>query len=370
MSSLESPRRWFHLTPGRVILVLPAVVGLLWLSERFHWFAFNEKKGWTVLIALASVAAALLLMFVWFIAAVLFRRRFQFSIGSLLLLAIYVAMPCSWLATEMKKAKMQREVVEAIEKVKGWESYDWEADVSRVEPPQPRWLRHLLGDDFFTNVEGVGFATSPFDGVGANITDAVVERLEALPEVEELLLDDTGVTDAGLKHIRGMSHLRLLLLDGTHVTDMGLKYLEGLPQLELLSLSGGSVTDAGLEHVKGLIQLRSLYLSETRVTGRGLKCLQGLPQLQELLLDGTQVGDAGLEHLKGLVELNRLWLDHTNVSDAGLEHLRGLTQLRELKLADSHVTGKGAERLQEALPDCTIDQGGWKGGHNPGAGVF
>ena len=48
----------------------------LWSSEHFRWFAFNEHKGWTVLIAVASVGVFLLLMFLWFLAALLFRLRF------------------------------------------------------------------------------------------------------------------------------------------------------------------------------------------------------------------------------------------------------------------------------------------------------
>ncbi len=201
MSSLKFPRRWFHLTPGRAIFVLPAVVGLLWLSERFHWFAFNERKGWTVLIALASVAAALLLMLVWLAVAVVFRRRFQFSIGSLLLLTVFVALPCSWLATEMQAAKRQREAVAAIKGLKGSVGYDWEGGVSRVEPPQPRWLRHLLGDDFFATVNFVSFE-GPDEAAEAKITDAVMERLEALPQVETLLLDGTGSRTPGWNTLR------------------------------------------------------------------------------------------------------------------------------------------------------------------------
>jgi hypothetical protein len=40
--TLKPTRRRFHLTPDRLVLILPAVEGLLWLSERFRWFAFNE----------------------------------------------------------------------------------------------------------------------------------------------------------------------------------------------------------------------------------------------------------------------------------------------------------------------------------------
>jgi hypothetical protein len=36
--------RWFRLTPDRLVIALLAVEGLLWLSERFQWFAFNENS--------------------------------------------------------------------------------------------------------------------------------------------------------------------------------------------------------------------------------------------------------------------------------------------------------------------------------------
>ena len=67
-----------------------------------------------MLIAVAAVGVVLLGMFLWFGVAVVFRRRFQFSIRSLLILVIVVAVPCSWLAVEMKKARKQHESVEAI----------------------------------------------------------------------------------------------------------------------------------------------------------------------------------------------------------------------------------------------------------------
>jgi len=54
-----------------------------------------------VLIAVASVALMILAMFVWFGVAVVFGRQFQFSIRSLPVLTVAVALPCSWLAMKM-----------------------------------------------------------------------------------------------------------------------------------------------------------------------------------------------------------------------------------------------------------------------------
>ena len=90
--------RWYCLTPDRLILVLLVVEGLLWLSERLGWPVWH--KGYAVLTAVAAVGVALVLMLLWFAVALVFRWRFQFSIRSLLVLAVVVAIPCSWMAVE------------------------------------------------------------------------------------------------------------------------------------------------------------------------------------------------------------------------------------------------------------------------------
>ena len=41
-------------------------------------------------------------MLAWFSAGLVFRRRFQFSVRSLLVLVVVVAVPCSWMAVEIR----------------------------------------------------------------------------------------------------------------------------------------------------------------------------------------------------------------------------------------------------------------------------
>jgi hypothetical protein len=84
---------WFCPTPAWLVLGSLAMTGLLFLSERYRWFWFNEQKGWTVLIAVAEVGVVMLAMPFWFVIALLFRRRFQFSIRSLLLLVVALLSP-------------------------------------------------------------------------------------------------------------------------------------------------------------------------------------------------------------------------------------------------------------------------------------
>jgi hypothetical protein len=190
------PRR-YRLTPDRCVLGLLGLEALLLLSQWFRWFPFNEHKGWTVLICLATVGAALLLMSVWFLAALVFRLRFQFSILSLLLLVVVVAVPCKWLATELNKAREQKAEVEEIRKLGGGVAYDYQAgpQTATKKLPAPAWLCRLLGDDPFANVMMA-------------------------------FLADSTISDIGLEHLKGLTQLHGLYLGGTKVTGKGVKRLQ------------------------------------------------------------------------------------------------------------------------------------------------
>ena len=313
------PRR-FRLTPGRLVVALLALEGFLLLSERFQWFAFDRHKGWTMLICLAAVGAAFLLMLLWFVAALVFRRRFQFSIRSLLLLVVVVAIPCSWLATEMNKARKQREAVEEVLKVRGEVWYDYQLDPSGcwipgATPPGPPWLHALLGDDPLVDVTQVALFES-------EINDAWPEHLKPLTKLVSLRLYRVPITDAGLAHLKWLPNLRCLDIGVTKVTDAGLKHLEALPNLESLKLEETNVTDAGLKHLKGLLKLKSLCLSRTRVTGVGLEDLAVLPDLRELDLGGAPVTNAGLARLKELRRLDNLHIGGPWLTDEGLADRR------------------------------------------------
>ncbi len=322
--------RWrFRITPDRCVVALLALEAFLLLSGWFRWFPFNQHKGWTVLITVVGVGVALLLMFSWFLAALVsrlrfrlgilallllavvvaglwflfnehkgstvliavvsvdvacmvmflgflaalaFRWQFQFSLLSLLLLVVVVAVPCSWLAPELERARKQRGAAEAIEKAGGTVSYDYQLDSSGFQngsaaPPEPAWLRELLGDDLFVNVVRGDIRAS-------EVNDGRLQHLNALPQLQVLWLFGTGVTDAGLKHLEGLTKLQWLRLDRTNVTDAGLQHLKGLTQLQQLEISSDNIGDAGLQHLRGLTQLQTLDLRGTNVTDAGVKKLQ------------------------------------------------------------------------------------------------
>ena len=217
----DAPKpRWYRLSPDRFVIGLLAVECLLWLSERFQWFGFNHHKGWAVLLAVGMIVATAFLMVYWVVIAVNFRWRFQFSIRSLLILTVAVAVPCSWLGVEMNAAREQKAAVEAIRKV-GWGCYyEWEAG-EEIDALAPAWLRNRMGTDFFAWPVWI-FNRSTKD------TNAALEQMKDMTHIRWLDLGCSYISDDKLEQFTRMSQLEKLELNCTNVTDTGLKTLRML----------------------------------------------------------------------------------------------------------------------------------------------
>ena len=289
-------RRWFQLTPDRVVALLLALEVFLFLSERFEWFTMSQHKGYAVVVASATICLVALLVFLWFLAALVFRWWFQFSIRSLLLLPVVVAIVCSWLAVERRRAEEQREAVAAIRALHAEVTYDYVARASPTAnmppvPPGPAWARRLLGEDFFADVVGID---------------------DSLWEMSQVrLLIGRGwsrITDEWLEPIGRLAGIEVLDLRGSRVTDAGLKKLEGLTRLRELNLGQTGISDAGLGAIGKLGRLEVLNFGFTQVTDDGLGGLAGLARLRELRLDGNLVTDVGLKHIRKLGRLGALGL--------------------------------------------------------------
>ena len=107
----KSQRRWFHLTPERLLLALLPIWGVLFLAEHLRWL----PKGYPVLLAVTSMVVILVLLVLWLAVALMFRRRFQYSLRSLLLVMLLASFGMSWAAVELRAVRRQKEAVDAVE---------------------------------------------------------------------------------------------------------------------------------------------------------------------------------------------------------------------------------------------------------------
>lgn len=344
------------------VLVMQVV---LFFSDRYDWFWFNEFKGYSALITVAATAIALLLISAIVLASGFTKARTQFSLATLLLVIPVVAIPCGWFANEIGEARRYRSLF-ASGRVHAGYAQDY------VDRPLVRWLERRLGEEYFRDVTSVFFDEPD---------PAVLKELARLGQLEYLKLAGDQFTDDDLAYVAQCSRLKSLYIAKTPITDAGMKHLRRLRELEHVDLSGTKITDSGLAELKDSTELRELNLNETRITGAGLEHLQGLTHLVALNLNRTKVDDSGLAQIKGLTQLRYLCLNETPVSDAGLIHLRGLpltdlflsstqignsglayladlTELTNLQLSKTKVTDAGLENLMglKNLQYLVIDQ--------------
>lgn len=193
--------------------------------------------------------------------------------------------------------------------------------------------------------------------------------LAAMPQIEELYLTHTPCTDRIFDHVAGMENLTHLGLYGTKVTDSGLAKLAELKSLRDLAVGDAEVTAAGLSALRDLPNLENVELSceeiddrtlgelakikglkgldlcDSLISNKGLHHLRELARLESLSLRNTEIDNAGLAHLRDLTTLKHLDISRTDVTDAGLAHLAKLAHLEELLIEHSQVGGEGLQYL-------------------------
>jgi len=221
-------------------------------------------------------------------------RWFQYSLRKLLLFVLGSSIACSWLALNSESASTQRKAVSTIERSGGWVRYDYEYDgagdlVPGAGPRHSAWLRELLGDDFFATV--IEAAVYNDDGL---------KSVTELPRIRRLQIGKSPYCRADFGHVEDVRRHTMdaaepkqraqLLLRSTVITEAALEHIQGLPQLQDLAIFDVPLTNAGLEYLKTLRQLRrlrlpprhgKLNLERAAITTEGVRNLeQALPNCE------------------------------------------------------------------------------------------
>jgi Leucine-rich repeat (LRR) protein len=134
------------------------------------------------------------------------------------------------------------------------------------------------------------------DGKGGRPTKAA--------DIASLSLSNTPMTDAGLEHLKGLTNLEKLYLYNSRMTGKGLAHLEKLARLRYLYLNTKQITD---EVLGGLARANKLHALTGASAAKGERPAKDA-EIVSLSLSQAPVTDAGLEHLKGLTNLEKLYL--------------------------------------------------------------
>ena len=140
-----------------------------------------------------------------------------------------VTLLCVWLGVVCNRANRQRQAVEAITKAGGEVLYDYQTGedglpANRDAPqPGPKWLRDLIGIDYFATAAGVSI------NVQTGASDKMFEAVEQLPHLKRI--DLVGITFPGatIGCLRNATQLHGLAIYNCEMADADWKVLDACP---------------------------------------------------------------------------------------------------------------------------------------------
>lgn len=177
----------------------------------------------------------------------------------------------------------------------------------------------------------------------------------------------TRVSDSGLRHLRKFSKLTDLGLRLTDVSDEGLAFLEKRHVGAGIDIGNTRVTSQGIARLRqvrpdlrinattddfSLRRLSSQFRPQLTVVSQPVGWR---PVTLRMHAAGSGVTDSGVASLRGMTNIEEIDLTDTRVTDGAINILATLSGLKKVVLKGTNVSNSGIARLQQALPDCTID---------------
>jgi Leucine-rich repeat (LRR) protein len=190
------------------------------------------------------------------------KRLLRISLRTTL---VVVTLLCIMLAFKVRKVERQKEAVAWVEEMGGQVEYDSAFDFAghRAELPGPKWLRDMIGVDYFDTVSYASFSDAQVDDL------SVIANLTTL---RELWLEAPQLCD--LSPLAGLTELEVLSIRGTKVSN--LSSLANLTKLAYLDLSDSQARD--LSPLTNLAKLEHLDLSNAQASDEEIsKLMKALP---------------------------------------------------------------------------------------------
>jgi hypothetical protein len=248
-------------------------------------------------------------------------RWYQYRLRTLLIIMTVFA---AWMAWVSHHARQQKLAVAKIRAIHGKIIYDyqktkgknWDTIDRKALPPNPKWLRDWVGEDYFQTVVQIDLSQT-------SASDNDLAILKNIPNLESLTLN-SKISSKGLSYLQDMKNLKGLVHEGALIDDNGLGFLSNLTDLRVLSLDGLKITDAGIEKLQKLTKLEMLFLMGSPITDASLKTIKKFKNLQFLgIVDDSQITKNGLSELKKELP-NVEFMDGIDIKPTWLDILKGI----------------------------------------------
>ena len=215
---------------------------------------------------------------------------------------VLLGVPGSWIGysvLEYWRDKRLLDEITAAEPSLGYDGASWGApDLDRLRVTQDCFLARpsvwRVVYPVFSRVDSVFFR---------DIADADLERSRAVVErfsrPVELCLNTDKITDSGLEKIARFKNLNGLALysSDAQLTDAGVARLRALPNLETLSLDCRALTEQSVLEITRFPKLRQIALSQVPVTVKALEALGRMKTLKSLDLRSAALSEDASEML-------------------------------------------------------------------------
>lgn len=176
------------------------------------------------------------------------------------------------------------------------------------------------------------------------VSNELILRLANFKQLSWLQLhasDKQSAASLNWEPIASLERIHFLNINNTYVGNDGAEALSKLQLLFDLTLYNCEIGEKGAASIAGLQKLQSLRLGSNKIGSEGARALGSLLEIKDLTVSGNQISSTGLEGWSKLTKLERLDVTGNSIDDNGLSALSQLPQLKQLHLIGNPIQGIG-----------------------------